>query len=321
MTFLDSRPTPEVEFAKEIEAAEKEFAQPSKEAEEPSIDAGGDTPEPEKAEPASRAEEPVKAEPAEKPEPKEDHRVPVSELQKERQRRQEAEERERKWQEWYQANQQFQPKEQPQPKEDPLATLDENSDPVALIAALKQEVLAQRQKAEERAYQEQAFNQQQAFARRLEVKTMGDIEKFQKEQPDYLQAVEFVRNTRLGVLAALGYSPDQAAEAIKQDSFNIALAAAQQGDNYAKRVYEIAKLHGYQQKKPEPAPTPSETVEDAIDLQAKRAAVATSLSTGGKKPSPEVSAQDATKLTGAAFDSWWAKNMEPRKRTAADFSR
>lgn len=319
MTFLDNRPAPEVEFAKEIEAAEKEFAQPAKEAEEPAIDAGSDTPEPEQAEPAPKAEEPVKAEPAEKPEPKEDHRVPVSELQKERQRRQEAEERERKWQEWYQANQQYQPKEQSQPKEDPLATLDENADPVALIAALKQEVLSQRQKAEQERNNQEQLRQQQEGIRRLEARTMADIETFQKDQPDYLQAVEFVRNSRLRELAALGYPPDQAAEAIKQDSFNIAVAAAQQGDSYAKRLYELAKLRGYQQKKPDP--TPAETAEDAVDIQAKRAAVATSLSTGGKKPSPEVSAQDATKLTGAAFDSWWAKNMEPRKRTAADFSR
>ena len=317
MTFLDSRPAPEVEFAKEIEAAEKELAAPPKEAEEPTIDAGSDTTESEKAEPAPKSEGPVRAETVEKPEPKEDHRVPVAELQRERQRRQEAEERERKWQEWYEANQRHQPKEQPE--EDPLATIDENADPVALIAALKQEVISQRQRAQQQQEAEAKFRQQQEAVRRLETKTLADIETFQKDQPDYLQAVEYIRNSRLRELAALGYPPDQAAEALKQDSFNIAAAAAQQGDSYAKRLYELAKLRGYQPKKPEPSP--AATAEDAVDIQAKRAEVATSLSKGGKRPSPEISAQDATKLTGAAFDSWWQKNMEPRKRTAADFSR
>lgn len=98
----------------------------------------------------------------------------------------------------------------------------------------KQLVIQQRQQNEIAAQRERIVNQYRDSAAQ-----------FSKSQQDFGQAYSYVLNQRKAEYEAAGYTPEQSRQFVEEDEIAIASKAMQDGENPAKRVYDIAKARGY----------------------------------------------------------------------------
>jgi hypothetical protein len=71
-----------------------------------------------------------------------------------------------------------------------------------------------------------------------------------QESPDYDHAVEFLVRQRAGELAALGFAQDQVMETLHAERKQLLQTAAQNRQNPAKMLYDVAKARGYQTRAP-----------------------------------------------------------------------
>lgn len=137
----------------------------------------------------------------------------------------------------------------------PIEIPDINTDPVGHFKA-QLEVL-QRKATEQEAIL-QGFNQQQEQQRRInELRAWGSAQEAElmSREPDYNEAMDFMKAQRRKQLAALKItSPEHQEQVIGSDVTNIALRARAEGFNFAEQMYAIAESYGYQKKA---APTTS----------------------------------------------------------------
>lgn len=310
MTFLNNNPAPETEFAAEIAAAEKELAAPPPENyDEPAQDA----PEPDTDQPEAEVA------PAEKPapearEPEEKHTVPYAALKAERERIREME------REMHEMRKQFE--QAKQPAKEPEPELDETQDPMAVIKSLKDKVarIEQEKQAESQQTTLRTAYQQAATA-------------FAADKPDFKDAYSYMLQSRVKELKAYGYADQQIGAIVANEEMQLADQAFRARKNPGEIIYAMAESRGYRatggkspvvEAKPAPQPEPVDDNSPAsprapdpvkvIEQQAAKAAAATTISGGGKPPNNAISMNDAAHLTGAAFDSWWDKNMAPPKK-------
>lgn len=96
--------------------------------------------------------------------------------------------------------------------------------------------------------QQQQQQQLQQFA--SAVQNMRD--EFAKANPDYYEAVNYLRDMRSNELKALGYAHDQIQQALTMDEISVAQTAIGRNKNPAQAMYEIAKLRGF--KTPDKVP-------------------------------------------------------------------
>ena len=174
-------------------------------------------------------------EPAEQPEPqKKAQRVPIAELLEERKARQ-------KLQEELAAQREQRAKlegmfqtlsQRMAPQEDKPKTVEE--DP---LAALKQ---TQAELAQMRG----ALTQQEQLRQFTQV-VGASIESFKAQTPDYADAYQHIRKARMAELSAFGLTPEQAAQQLQMDEYQVAAAALQRGQNPGQVIYELAKQRGY----------------------------------------------------------------------------
>lgn len=273
-------------------------------------------PEPEQPA-AEAAPEPVPAEPEPAP-AGEPQMVPLAALQESRRKEKEARERqlvtEQQFREMQQQlaemrgrvdgiGQQRQP-EAPKPPEDPepnkaddygawleWRTRQSDREVQALKDSLKtfESDRETRQKEQEQASQYQQVMEQYATKAR----------EFATEAPDFQQAYQHLIRSRVEELQALGYQPQQAVNQARQEELTIAVNAMSQGANPAERLYNVAKMRGYQQQtEAAPAPTaqqPAPAPAPRVDPQ-KRAQVAKSLSTAPGAPSTAPASADLANM-------------------------
>lgn len=296
MTFLDSihstpAETPAQAFEKEAAAAE---AAETKAPVEPVSEA----PEAAPAEPVQEAAaEPEAAVESPKPaqEPLEEGQrvVSVKALQEERAKRQAME---RKLAELEaRLNQPPQPQTQEQASDEP----DPETDPIGYLKYMK----AQREEEKQNLIA-------QAEERRLMASYQADAASFQQATPDFQDAYNYLIQSRIQELQAIGTNPTDIPDIIKNDELGIAARARALGTNAAQIAYSFAKARGYGGPKPaEPAPAPAPAVAQP-DMQKARQAVAATAAAGGKAAAPKtITPEDAANLKGAAFDAWWDKHF------------
>jgi hypothetical protein len=136
----------------------------------------------------------------------------------------------------------FQQAQQPAPPswdEDPLGAMRYETE------RLKQVQTYQLQVEQQRMQQAQMQQAQQQFLNAYK----NDATQFmQTKAPDFVDAYNHLVAGRLEEYAKAGYNQHQAQQLLVEDEMAIASKAYQDGVNPAERLYEVAKLRGYQAK-------------------------------------------------------------------------
>lgn len=158
--------------------------------------------------------------------------------------------------------------EQQSPKVDPAkqqTAPDPENDPLGyLLWGMKS--LAERQEKFEGTQKQQTEQAQNYSAlQNLQSTALAQEEQFRVETPDYDAASQHLQKTRLAEFAAMGYSPQDSREMLRQEAVGIADRMVQQGKNPAEAIYEMAKLRGYAPAAPpaEPEPGVDQALVDA----------------------------------------------------------
>lgn len=249
-------------------------------------------------EPEAEQEAPA---PSQEPPRKEPQHVPLAELLEERGRRKEAQARmdemERRFSEFQARAQEYVANLQQAKPEPPAASYEE--DPIEYLrqqqAAVAANLEAMRQHQQQLA-QRQAADRQWSAMR----EAVGQAETaFASRQPDYWEAVNFLKSARQQQLVSQGASEQQAAAIIQQDAIAVANEAGRLGFSPAEYAYRIAVGSGY---------TPKQA-------QAARAAVAAQEApkslggASGRSDAATPSLADISRLSDKDFDAMFAKMM------------
>lgn len=148
--------------------------------------------------------------------------------------------------------------------------------------------------AQQAQTQEQAWRQQQYFGQIANAVTQAESE-FAKENPDYMEAVSHFKKARGQQLAALGLPPQEIANYVQQEAFQIADTALRNGRNPAEAAFEIAKAAGWQRKAPEAQ------MQDKMATLQKGVKAASSLGSGGA-PAGKLTIEALAGMSDREFD-------------------
>lgn len=196
---------------------------------------------------------------------------------------------------------------------------DPDVDPVGHWKARTQLVEAYAQQQAQQAQQQfQAVQQQQHYQQQI-MQVQGAVQQFASRQPDYYDALAFVRDKRDRDLQTLGVSdPAQRAHMIAMESENmIVKPALDRGQNPAQIAYELAKSWGYTPRGAAPAaqqparPVPGNGAARMANLERGAAASRTlsnvqTTTSAGEMPSLEA----LLSLPEEDFDRFYAKNQD-----------
>lgn len=180
-----------------------------------------------------------------------------------------------------------------------------DADPVGHFDA--RQGMAEQQLAELRERQAKADEaaQRQDAENRFRVQVVSSEREFVKTQADYFEAMEYLRGQRDQELQMIGISdPAQRQQMMNNEAMGIAFNAMQNGENPAKRAYEIARFRGFKAK-----PKAAEQIET---LQ-KGAEAARSLSGKGGQSPAAVSPEALLEMSDEDFDKQFEKVMRGKK--------
>lgn len=135
------------------------------------------------------------------------------------------------------ANQQQQP-QAPDFNADPIEALRHNQETLARALEQQHMTLAQRQQIEQQQLQKQQFINQYSHS----------AKEYANEVKDFGDAYKYLNDSRLKEYLEAGYTQQQANELLESDELAIVAKAYQDGVNPASRIYNLAKLRGYQFK-------------------------------------------------------------------------
>lgn len=179
---------------------------------------------------------------------------------------------------------------------------DFDADPAGYLK-YQQDQLAERQKQYDEMMRQQYQNAQAQHEEQRFVSTYAAVaQEFVKEQPDFGEAYQYLYQSRVAELQAMGYPPDQAAIITRNDEKMLVNNAFQNNINPAEKLYEIAKMRGFAKA---PAVDPATKIQN---LQ-KGAQAARSLSSApGKGATGEMTLDALSQIEDQAeFDAAWNK--------------
>lgn len=233
-------------------------------------------------------------------------RVPLSELQEERKKRQKAEENARQREiDFAKAEERMRlideaiaAKNRPAPK--PVVDIDPDKDPLGALKATADEVKEFRR-----------FREQQAQAQTVREKVQNVISQaanletaFASTTPDYNDASNFLKQSRAGELKELGMNDMQIQAHIYNESLQLADAAMRQGKNPAEVVYSLARSRGYAKAAPKTA-ADAKTVTDAEKIsmikQGQEANISLSNASGSSASSNPLTAKQLASMSDKEF--------------------
>ncbi len=156
---------------------------------------------------------------------------------------------------------------------------DKVEQPVDYLDHQLQELRAQNKAILDRDQERDQQSQNQAAYQRVAQAVVHQRTAFEKEAPDFGDAITHLNSVRTRQLVMLGASEEQAAMRASQELDNAALQWASEGRNAAQTAYEFAKTSGYTPKaqQQQAQATPAEK----IAAQQKGTAAARSLGGGG----------------------------------------
>jgi hypothetical protein len=197
---------------------------------------------------------------------------------------------------WQQLMQHANQQQSPNFEEDPIAALKYQYD------NLKQSTQQLHQHVAQKDYQEQQYNQVHQFKIACN-KAVGD---YIKQTPDYLDAYNFAKESRIKEFEALGYKPQDIPQLIEEDEAVIAVQAFRDGVNPAERIYQFAKIRGYQGKQAD-AQTTAKQNEQRLEKLEKGMQASKSLSnTNGQTATAELTLDAISKMSQDELDEFMA---------------
>ena len=182
---------------------------------------------------------------------------------------------------------------------------DPNADPIGALEHIKR--IADAQAEQQR--QEQARSAQEAAMLR-QVQTIADAmrdaeEDFRDDNPDYDDAVGFLRDQVMAELIDNGFSKSEALEKMNRDFLGLVPTALKAGKNPAEVAYKMAQKRGF--KGLDKASAKIETIRQGQSA-------ARSLSAGGQQAAKPLSVTAVGNLKGAAFDAAFDKLRAQERR-------
>ena len=182
---------------------------------------------------------------------------------------------------------------------------DPNADPIGALEHIKR--IADAQAEQQR--QEQSRSAQEAAMLR-QVQTIADAmrdaeEDFRDDNPDYDDAVGFLRDQVMAELIDNGFSKSEALEKMNRDFLGLVPTALKAGKNPAEVAYKMAQKRGF--KGLDKAAAKIETIRQGQSA-------ARSLSAGGQQAAKPLSVTNVANLKGAAFDAAFDKLRQQERR-------
>lgn len=234
------------------------------------------------------ADTPDKETPKEEVAPKKDTVVPHAALHEERERRKELQRELQQTREdqarrdavlqdrmnqLYAMQHKEQPKPIPEYDQDPLTNLN------ARLAQQTEELTKLREAQTHSTQQQQRWAQQQQFVSSVQSRMISEESKFTEANPDYPDAARFLQEGRVKELKAMGNTPEQIVQVMRQDVLGLAVSCFQRGQNPAEAAYELAKARGYAKKASQ---------EQKMDSLQKGVEASKTLAGGGSSANPTV---------------------------------
>ena len=140
--------------------------------------------------------------------------------------------------------------------------------------------------------------EQQQRLQEIQARTQADVASFMKENPDYPQAFEFLMESRIKELQALGLEDHEIQQTLAQEALALSVSTLERGRSPAEAAYNLAKAKGYKPQTKSETPTEKPTKDaDSLEEQMKR------LEAGQKMAQSNSGGQSEGKLTLAAIES------------------
>ncbi|WP_342711511.1 hypothetical protein AAFG13_06625 [Bradyrhizobium sp. B124] len=141
----------------------------------------------------------------------------------------------------------------------------------------------------------------------------SDAETFQKSNPDYRTAYDFLLQSRAGELQAIGFdTPEALHQALIADEAAIAEMAFAKGKSPAEMIYALAKQRGYTKAAADPSKGKGAEKLDAIERG--QAANKSLSSAGGSAGDADMTAEALIAMPADEFEAWCNKNPAKAKR-------
>jgi len=118
---------------------------------------------------------------------------------------------------------------------------DYDEDPAGHLQAKIAQLEQQNAIAQQNAGQQQQQSAQQQVTQQTAARFNNEEQSFAQDKPDYFPAIEALKGQRTQMWQDLGYSPDQAAQAVAQEAMSIVTQAAHSGRSAAEIFYGMAK--------------------------------------------------------------------------------
>ncbi len=152
--------------------------------------------------------------------------------------------------------------------------------------------------------QQQTYVQQQVGELRGWASSQEAV--FRQEAPDWDAAANFLKQNRIAEFRAMGTPDTEIQKSLDMDLLMIAQSSRQSGVNPAQRLYEIAKLRGYQPQQGNQAVEQAETIQ-----RGQRMATA---APGGGGGVGAVTADQLLAMSAEEFDAFSKKNPAQLRR-------
>lgn len=157
---------------------------------------------------------------------------------------------------------------------------------------------------ERAAYEAQVQSARQA---RFVSDYQADAAQFRQGNPDYMDAYNYLLQTRAAELRAIGYDEPQALhQALSSDEIGIAQMAFAKGKSPAEMIYALAKQRGYRG---------GGNASDRLDTIARGQAANKSLNnTGGSVGDSDMTVERLLSMPMSEFETWVEKNPTKARR-------
>jgi DNA repair exonuclease SbcCD ATPase subunit len=200
---------------------------------------------------------------------------------------------------------------------------DISQDPIGYVQHIERDMRQTISQLQEKVQKSEGFERQvneealhRAQMQELSSWGLQQETEFAAEQPDYANAAQFVRETRVRQLQALGITnPQQVMAQIAQDVTQIALSARNSGRNFGRTLYDLAKATGYTPAQqaaanaaaPALSPQPVANAGDATARAQRGAEMATTIGSGGSAPRGELTPQRLAEMPEEEFTAMLGK--------------
>lgn len=186
-----------------------------------------------------------------------------------------------------------------QPAEDAPKAPDFDTDPAGWLKHQLETTGKTVQQLQQEREAETKLRQQQAQEQQFIARVQADEAEFTKEQPDYPEAVTWLRDKRIRMFELAGMSPQEAAQAVYGESIYYAQNAIRSGRNPGEVFYGLAREMGYSGPKPK-----QNDAAARIEKLQKGQERSSRMSSGGESAENITLAQLA-ELEGEEFDKEW----------------